>query len=90
MVVCLSCGALPVVLVLVCAFSCNIEADALGRHDVVSSRGVVRAGGTVVHGCSFFCSALRVVFFVSLLLFLYRDRNMEGGQRGLRLASLTT
>ena len=38
MVVCFSCGALPVVLVLVCLclfFSCNIEAGAPGRHERV-------------------------------------------------------
>ena len=36
MVVCFSCGALPVVLVLVCLCffcSCNIEAGAPGRHE---------------------------------------------------------
>ena len=80
MVVLFSCGALPVVLVVVCFvffFSCSTKAGAPGRHERVWSPRC--DGGTavvqqVVHGCLFFCNALPVVFLFLFLCILQHRR----------------
>ena len=69
-----SCGALPVVLVLVLFvfsffLSCNIEAGAPGRHERALSRR--SEGGGTVHDCFFAvrflpCSSFCFVFFFIL------------------------
>lgn len=78
MVVCFSCGAVPVVLVLVCLlnFSCNIEAGAPGRHEGVC-RDVVRAKG---HMVARFLAVRFLWCFFFCFVFFYLATSKEGNE----------